>query len=364
MTAFKYFKSLRKKHSHGESTNQNENLTAEETPPEFPARKNKDVVEHRAFAPGFKLTPMDEEIGPSKAVHDLPEVVELTEAADNLSAIHPPAEAELDHIEIPQINEAELEPVHEPSVTTADSLESVEHSETLKSVAELEPVLEPGVTTAGSPKLMEHSETLKSVAELEPVLEPGVTTVGSPKLAEHSETLKRLIEEKDSLYDRLLRKQAEFENFRKRTEKEKQEFYDFALSSFVQALLPVLDGLERSLSIQEGETVESFRKGNELILKQFRDQLWSAGIQPIRSMGKIFDPNFHQAVMREESSTLAENEIIEEYQRGYLFKDRLLRPSMVKVATALPATESGTNPVESACREEETPAAGESGTEG
>lgn len=335
MTAFKYFKSLRKKHSHGESTSQNENLTAEETPPEFPAHKNKDVVEHRAFAPGFKLTPMDEEIEPSKAVHDLPEVVELTEAADNLSATHPPAEAELDHTEIPQINEAELEPVHEPGVTTADSLESVE-----------------------------HSETLKSLAELEPVLEPGVTTVGSPKLAEHSETLKRLIEEKDSLYDRLLRKQAEFENFRKRTEKEKQEFYDFALSSFVQALLPVLDGLERSLSIQEGETVESFRKGNELILKQFRDQLWSAGIQPIRSMGKIFDPNFHQAVMREESSTLAENEIIEEYQRGYLFKDRLLRPSMVKVATALPATESGTNPVESACREEETPAAGESGTEG
>ena len=122
-----------------------------------------------------------------------------------------------------------------------------------------------------------------------------------------------------------MRKQAEFENFRKRTEKEKQEFYEFALSSFIQTLLPVLDGLERSLSVQEGETVESFRKGNELILKQFRDQLWSAGIQPIRSMGKIFDPNYHQAVMREESSTLAENEIIEEYQRGYLFKDRLLQ---------------------------------------
>src|SRR3990172_3963709 len=146
--------------------------------------------------------------------------------------------------------------------------------------------------------------------------------------------LKSLLEEKEALYDRLLRKQAEFENFRKRTEKEKQEFYEFALASFVESLLPVLDGLERSLSVQEGETIESYKKGMELILKQFRDVLSAAGVQPIRSVGKMFDPNYHQAVMREESSTLAENEIIEEYQRGYLFKERLLRPSMVKVAVA------------------------------
>ena len=109
---------------------------------------------------------------------------------------------------------------------------------------------------------------------------------------------------------------------------------------------------------------KAFRKGNELILKQFRDQLWSAGIQPIRSMGKIFDPNYHQAVMREESSTLAENEIIEEYQRGYLFKDRLLRPSMVKVATAPPSAESETDQVETESREGESPAADETATEG
>ena len=296
MTAFKYFKSLRKKHSHEETLSPDENLTAEETPLEFSAHQNQEVAEHAAFVPGFKLTPMDEEIGPSEAVQDLPEVVELTEAADNLSASHPPVEAELDHTEIPQTNEAELEPVHEPAVTVADSQE----------------------------------------------------------LAELSQKLKSLIEEKDSLFDRLLRKQAEFENFRKRTEKEKQEFYDFALSGFVQTLLPVLDGLERSLSAQEGETVESYRKGNELILKQFRDQLWLAGTQPIRSMGKIFDPNYHQAVMREESSILAENEIIEEYQRGYLFKDRLLRPSMVKVAVAPPAAQTENT--------EESPAADETAT--
>ena len=80
--------------------------------------------------------------------------------------------------------------------------------------------------------------------------------------------------------------------------------------------------------------MESYKKGIELILKQLRDQLASAGVQPIRVTGKMFDPNFHQAVMREESAVLPENEIIEEMQRGYTFKDRLLRPSMVKVAVA------------------------------
>src|SRR5437016_12927159 len=146
------------------------------------------------------------------------------------------------------------------------------------------------------------------------------------------ERFKQLQEEKEDLYDRLLRKQAEFENFRKRIEKEKQEFFDFALSNFIKDLLPVLDGLERGLYAPEGETVESYKKGIELILKQFRDVLAVAGLQPIRAIGSMFDPNYHQAVIREENNGLAENEIIEELQRGYSYKDRLLRPSMVKVA--------------------------------
>ncbi|MGH9429432.1 MAG: nucleotide exchange factor GrpE [Terriglobia bacterium] len=149
-----------------------------------------------------------------------------------------------------------------------------------------------------------------------------------------AEQIEALQKEKNDLFDRLLRKQAEFDNFRKRTEKEKIESYDFALSGFILGLLPALDGLERGLSVTEGETVESYKKGIELILKQLRDQMASAGVQPIRAMGKIFDPNFHQAVMREETAVLPENEIIEEMQRGYTFKDRLLRPSMVRVAVA------------------------------
>jgi len=157
------------------------------------------------------------------------------------------------------------------------------------------------------------------------------------------EKFQEVVDAREKLYDRFLRKQAEFENFRKRTEKEKQEFYDFALSSFIKGLLPVLDGLDRGLYPHEGETVESYKKGMELILKQFRDVLSSVGLQPIRAIGTIFDPNYHQAVITEENSNLAENEVIEELQRGYIFKDRLLRPSMVKVAvhaTSLASDES------------------------
>jgi len=161
------------------------------------------------------------------------------------------------------------------------------------------------------------------------------------------EQFEALQKEKQDLYDRLLRKQAEFDNFRKRTEKEKIESYDFAVANFILGLLPALDGLERGLSVTEGETVESYKRGIELILKQLRDQLASAGVQPIRVTGKMFDPNFHQAVMREESATLLENEIIEEMQRGYTFKDRLLRPSMVKVAVT---------PVEAPAEEPAAPA--------
>jgi len=168
------------------------------------------------------------------------------------------------------------------------------------------------------------SETSEADQTRTSAIEP-VPTVS----VEQFEALQR---EKQDLYDRLLRKQAEFDNFRKRTEKEKIESYDFAVANFILGLLPALDGLERGLSVTEGETVESYKKGIELILKQLRDQLASAGVQPIRVTGKMFDPNFHQAVMREESAVLPENEIIEEMQRGYTFKDRLLRPSMVKVA--------------------------------
>ncbi len=144
----------------------------------------------------------------------------------------------------------------------------------------------------------------------------------------------RLKAENEALYQRLLRLQAEFDNFRKRTEREKQDFFDYALTDFVRKLLPVLDAFERGLEVAEGETVADFKTGFQLVLKQFTDVLNQAGLEPIESSGQIFDPNRHQALMREETEAFADNQIIGELQPGYTFKGRLLRPSLVRVAAA------------------------------
>lgn len=144
----------------------------------------------------------------------------------------------------------------------------------------------------------------------------------------------RLKAEKEALYQRLLRLQAEFDNFRKRTEREKQDFYDYALTDFLRKLLPVLDAFERGLEVAEGETVADFKSGFQLVLKQFTDVLAQAGLEPIETSGQVFDPNRHQALMREETDAFADNQITGELQPGYTFKGRLLRPSLVKVAAA------------------------------
>ncbi|MDE2963134.1 MAG: nucleotide exchange factor GrpE [Acidobacteriota bacterium] len=146
--------------------------------------------------------------------------------------------------------------------------------------------------------------------------------------------LDRLKAENEALYQRLLRLQAEIDNFRKRTEREKQDHFDYALTDFVRKLLPVLDAFERGLEVAEGETVADFKTGFQLVLKQFTDVLVQAGLEPIETSGQIFDPNRHQALMREETEAFADNQITGELQPGYTFKGRLLRPSLVRVATA------------------------------
>ena len=152
----------------------------------------------------------------------------------------------------------------------------------------------------------------------------------------------RLKTENEALYQRLLRLQAEFDNFRKRTEREKQDFFDYALTDFLRKLLPVLDAFERGLEVAEGETVADFKTGFQLILKQFTEVLAQAGLEPIDTSGQIFDPNRHQALMREETEAFADNQIIGELQPGYTFKGRLLRPSLVKVAAVPDKTTTDT----------------------
>lgn len=144
--------------------------------------------------------------------------------------------------------------------------------------------------------------------------------------------LQELQREKDELYDRLLRKQADFENYRKRAEKEKREFQKYALSSFVLDLIPILDNFERALSHMDEELGTQYRRGIELIYRQLRDAMEKKGLRPVETEGRLFDPNFHEAIGRELHEDLPENTILEELQRGYFFHDRLLRPALVKVS--------------------------------
>ncbi len=143
---------------------------------------------------------------------------------------------------------------------------------------------------------------------------------------------KNLLAEKRELYDRLLRKQAELENYRKRVQREKEEFLQHASADLIRALLPVLDGFERALKHRDAAVAEKFYEGVELIYRSLFDVLSRAGLAPIETEGKIFDPHFHQAVETVEAPGYRDHEIVEELQRGYKLKHRLLRPAIVKVA--------------------------------
>ncbi len=133
------------------------------------------------------------------------------------------------------------------------------------------------------------------------------------------------------MLDRLARLQAEFENARKRAAKEQQDFREYALADTIKALLPILDSFERALQASPAERSE-FRSGVELIYKQLLDALQKLGLRPIPAKGEPFDPHLHQAIEMVETTDAKDHEVLEELQRGYKLKDRLLRPSMVKVA--------------------------------
>ena len=143
--------------------------------------------------------------------------------------------------------------------------------------------------------------------------------------------LQRLKAERDTLVDRLARAQAEFENARRRASKEQQDFRDYAAADAVKALLPAMDSFERALESGKSEGGD-FRGGVELIYKQLQDALAKLGVRPIPAKGEPFDPHYHEAIELVETTDVPDHEIVEELQRGYKFKDRLLRPAMVKVA--------------------------------
>jgi len=153
------------------------------------------------------------------------------------------------------------------------------------------------------------------------------TPVEPPEL----ETLRR---ERDNLYDRLLRKQAEFENYKKRMDREKSEFMQFASSELMKELLNALDSFDLAIknAAAESQGGENGLLGFELIYKQLQDTLARFGLKPIEAKGKKFDPNFHQAVSTQASNEIEENTVIDEMRKGYTLNGRLLRPAMVSVS--------------------------------
>jgi molecular chaperone GrpE len=158
--------------------------------------------------------------------------------------------------------------------------------------------------------------------------------VGSGSIGEESSgvepELRKVKAERDSLLDRLARAQAEFENARRRASKEQQDFRDYAAADTVKSLLPVIDSFERALQVKSDSG--EFRSGVELIYKQLQDVLAKLGARPIPAKGELFDPHYHEAIEMVETTEAPDHVVLEELQRGYKFKDRLLRPAMVKVA--------------------------------
>ena len=137
----------------------------------------------------------------------------------------------------------------------------------------------------------------------------------------------------EELTDRVKRQMAEFENFRKRTEKEKSQMFDMGAKTIVEKVLPVIDNFERGLAaVPEDKKEDAFVVGMDKIYKQFLTTLEEAGVKPIEAVGQEFDPNFHNAVMHVEDEELGENIVAEELQKGYMYRDAVVRHSMVKVA--------------------------------
>ena len=151
---------------------------------------------------------------------------------------------------------------------------------------------------------------------------------GERKASKEEEYKKKI----DDLNDRLMRQMAEFDNFRKRTEKEKSQMFDFGAKGIVEKLLPVIDNFERGLdSLSDEEKEGAFAQGIDKIYKQLMQCLTDAGVTAIEAIGKEFNPEIHNAVMHGEDDSFGQNIVSEELQKGYMYKESVVRPSMVKV---------------------------------
>lgn len=195
-----------------------------------------------------------------------------------------------------------------------------------------------------SPEEMEEeileNEEINDTAEEETVEEAEEAVAEEPETEKEKGSFFKKKEKKDKkdekieeLTDRVRRQMAEFDNFRKRTEKEKTQMFETGAKSIVEKILPVVDNFERGLAaVTEEEKGTPFVEGMEKIYKQMMTVLEEAGVKPIEAVGQEFDPNLHNAVMYVEDEEFGENIIAEEFQKGYTYRDSVVRHSMVKVA--------------------------------
>ena len=186
----------------------------------------------------------------------------------------------------------------------------------------------------------ETKSTVLDSEETEAIKEP---ETDSPEETESEETEKKRLfgkkkkdkkdEKIEELTDRLTRQMAEFDNFRKRTEKEKSHMYEIGAKDVIDKILPVVDNFERGLgAVKEEEKEDPFVQGMEMVYKQLMSTLEGIGVKPIEAAGQEFNPDFHNAVMHVDDDELGENIVVEELQKGYMYRDHVVRHSMVKVA--------------------------------
>ena len=179
----------------------------------------------------------------------------------------------------------------------------------------------------------EEAKTEEASEEQEAETEDQTEEKASKKFFGKKDKKDKKDEKIEELTDRLTRQMAEFDNFRKRTEKEKSQMYEVGAKDIIEKILPVVDNFERGLdAVPEEKKEDPFIQGMEKVYKQFMTVLESVEVKPIEALDNQFDPNFHNAVMHVEDENFGENEVAEEFQKGYMYRDSVVRHSMVKVA--------------------------------
>ena len=229
-------------------------------------------------------------------------------------------------------DEQQMEP-SEPQPATRPAAAPPEPAEEPRTeqAAPPEPAEEPRTEQAAPPEPAEEPRTGRHVAASEPP--PDEAPPAGDDAGADGPALDEVVRERDAHRERLLRVTAEFDNYRKRTERERREWVDQAAGDLLGDLLPVVDNLDRALAADTGDG-DALRQGVEIIRRQLLDVMARRGVAPIEAVGADFDPTLHEAVAHEPGDGHRDGEVVKELRRGYTLRQRLLRPSMVMVAKA------------------------------